>query len=219
MQKFFIALGIILIAGSFSALEYFLFPNRATPLASETSASLNNTPQNEQVLSSQISEKNFEIAGLSSITRANTNRINHIFGQIRVEASDMAVLKSDFVEPVDSRVLVSIYEIFPLQDTTSTKAFSLIAQKLIAKFTNNLESGINQTNDYGLQSFYFNFGPTPNRAFLLTVTSERLLGFEYQKDDTGRLAPLFSLLAPKRSIEPQNNTENSSALPSISDSE
>jgi hypothetical protein len=109
----------------------------------------------------------------------------------------MVVIKSDFSEASNADVtLVSTYEIFPLRDTTVSKAFSYIQEKLEKKFENTLESGINRTDEFGIFSFYLNTENNPERNFIMGVTKDRLIGFEYLKENHEKLVPLIEHLMP-----------------------
>ena len=206
MRKLLITASIFLIALGIAVLEYGFFPHRVQPLS--LSANINDTSDSEHddisgfdMVVSQIALKNFELAGLKNISKKNSNTVRHLFGNLVLtpEENQMAVLKSDFFSPDENGeeiLLVSVYEIFPLHATTVSKAFSILQNMFEEKFANDVETGINRTDEFGIHSLYFNSSATPERAFLLAVTRERLIGFEYQKENHNQLIPLFFQLAP-----------------------
>ncbi|MBI5414774.1 hypothetical protein HZA38_04660 [Candidatus Peregrinibacteria bacterium] len=211
MKKLLIAAGILFVASGFALLEYFFFPNRVVRLE----ASLNPQTQEKESLPnffrvqsgdtsvSEVSEKNFEFSGIPGILRKESEFSNHLFGLIRIDPENdgLAVLKTDFFENGKDVVLVRVYEIFPTDSTTMTKAFLELGEKFDQKFAGDIESSVNHTDSYGLSSLYVNPSSHPEKVFLVVSAKDRILGFEYLKENNEKLVPFIQNLAPSQKSE------------------
>ncbi len=202
MRKTLIAAGIFLVVVGIAALEYVFFPDRVDPLqasitkSSDQNSSVDGNTVRFDVPVSQISEKSFELAGLPGIMKEESAPSSHLFGVITLkeEEDGMVAVKSDFYD--GDILLVRAYEMYPLHNTTAAKAFQYIKVKLEKSFRNDPETTLNQTDEYGTFSLYFNPSSSKDKAYLLVVAPEKLIGFEYLKENHKKLLPLFNHLVP-----------------------
>ncbi len=203
MNKTVIAIVLTVIIGVIISLEYFLHPERSLPVSGSKNISTEErvTPYQKKktymLPPSQIDLESVSIASIQNVYKKRSNPISHIFGAVQfdVEVDGVQILKTDIADKASDRVLISVYEIFPIEDTTVSRLFSFLEQKFESRFVNDPETSVNRTDEFGLYSFYFNPSQSPEKAFLLVAKEQRVFGFEYIKANHNLLVPFFEDLS------------------------
>lgn len=195
--------GLLVIMALFATADFYLNKLDAKPVLNwtETADSVVSAkaPDKEAAIDSQFAldgklggymvvsqmqtDQVFEKIDLSNIKNVSIyrNELEKVEGLMQEEkdSEGEGLVESEAEKP-------SIY-LYELQGPENQGSLTYLNAKLqfIAQI-NTVTETLNETGEYGDNSFYFNNKNYENTAFLLTQIGDDLFGFQYQKGDEGK---------------------------------
>lgn len=209
-----ILIGLIILSFSFAIVEYLVQPPKISQLFSDNSNHQENdqlnsiistadfnieTPieQEEPIVMQHVSKKNFENAGILGIQIYELNITDNLFKRISLteEVDNIKMITGLFFQ--NSAPFIKIYEFHPLENSETTSLYNNIYAKLQQSIEENEQDliNINKTNSFGEGSFYFNNKKNyPEMVFLVIISQNKILAFEYQSNNHEKVKKLLEVL-------------------------
>lgn len=183
MKKSSLALLLLFFIILFAALDYGLNARGSLPGKRVTSE----TPDEAPNLTQKLLEKNPLTLESHIVSRQRTLELFEKFDLSPLES--LRIYRNHIEFPTGTPLI--LYEV---QGPGSQGGVSYLKVKLALLDQIDATEHLNETNDYGEGSFYFNDLNAPETAFMLTQVGDHLYGFQYGKRDTQNLEIIKSLI-------------------------
>lgn len=208
MSKKVIFIFIVSVSLFFVAMEFLLNPPKSSKVKNEQQVSTNNDNQTfsienqltppQPIFTSFITKEAFVKSEFNDVQLVKIERIDNFFKFINIKPNedDFSVISAVFNK--DDETIATIFEFQPETEATTAKIFSTLFSKLRDNITEEQKEDINlnQTNSFGDHSFYFNNKQYEEMVFLVVKSADKILAFEYKKENHEKMQPVIKFYFP-----------------------
>lgn len=184
MRKFFLTIGMLIVLTLFATADFYI--NDLKPKIPTKPLQIVVVDERvDEVMAKDIQE---EVNSLFKISQAigrykviEQGPTKQLFDKIDISALKKIQSYKNTLESIEKKSdPITLYEIHGPKDQGS---FTYLSVKLqfIAQIDAVTET-LNESDEYGQKSFYFNDSNHPGTAFILTQIEDNLFGFQYRKD-------------------------------------
>jgi hypothetical protein len=123
--------------------------------------------------------------------RTSRNRTNQIFEKIDLSNISSITLFQNILEPIGSGTPITLYEI---QGPAKQGAITYLNIKLAFVSQMDANESLNETGQFGINSFFYNDASSASTVFMLTQVGDNLYGFQYSKADAKALEDIKEMI-------------------------
>lgn len=200
---------LVAVCAAFVALEFLI----ASPLTGKLDNKSNLAEQNNSNNSEFTVEKeptpflnnveidNFIDAGIENVQIKDLKNEDYIFKAVAINSDEdgFSACSASFVE--NNNLLLKITEFHAEKEITTANVFNTIKAKFyqFVGEEDNSDKNINQTNAFGEHSFYYNNNKEyPDMVFLVVKGEDKVMAFEYKKEDNDKIIPVINNIFQKK---------------------
>lgn len=131
-----------------------------------------------------VNSESLRLAGYSDFVIKPKPLEGKLFGEFDVSMLDsLGIIQKNVLENRDGTEysILNVYEFNQADKDTANEIYDFLK----AQIKSNLNVSVNETNQFGLSSFYINFNSPKNNVFLVVKTRDNVYALSYPKANSG----------------------------------